>query len=482
MGPHVRIDSGVPLAPQIYRQLRAAILDGRLRAGVRLPSTRTLAQQLRVARNTVAVAYELLVADGLLEGRVGAGSFVRATGPRTGGSRRAPVGVVRPRTDWRARVRDTASVGARYDFRVGVPDASLFPAVTWSRLLARAARTLTTRANTYGDPRGLEALRAAIARHIGVSRAVRADPSDVLITQGAQQAFDLVARVLISPGSCVAMEEPGYPVIRALFESYGARVVGVPVDAEGLDVAALPRAATLVYVTPSHQFPLGLPMSLARRTALLDWATRRGAVILEDDYDSEFRFGGQPLDPLQHLDRNGRVVYVGSFSKVLLPGLRLGFLVAPASLHAALCAARQLSDWHGVTMMQAALATFIDDGHLAAHLRKVGREYAERHARLTDALVTRCASWLRLIPSAAGLHLAAAIDPGIAVATLLERGRRRGVLVQPLSAFSHAPAQAPAGLVLGFGAIPATAIDHGIRELGSSAGRLTRPSASPVLS
>jgi len=466
MDVHVRLDADRPLSPQIYRQLRAAVLDGRLRSGERLPPTRELARRLQVARNTVAVAYELLTADGLLVGRVGAGSYVQAERLPRPGRRAAPAGAVRPRPNWRAQARDTTPVAARYDFRIGVPDVTLFPARTWSRVLARAARAVSARDDTYGDPGGLERLRAAIARHIGVSRAVRADASDVLVTQGAQQAFDLVGRVLVSPGTCVAVEEPGYPPVRALFESLGARVVGVPVDAEGLEVHALPSAASLVYVTPSHQFPLGMALSLERRTALLDWADRRGAVILEDDYDSEFRFGGRPRDPLQSLDRTGRVIYVGSFSKVLLPGLRLGFLIAPASLQQALRAAKQLSDWQGVTTVQAALATFIDDGHLSAHLRKAGREYADRHGRLTQALEARCGTWLRLIPSAAGLHLAAEVDAAVNHAALIQRGRNRGLLVQELSAFGRSPVRA--GLVLGYGSIRGSEIEGGVRELAAA--------------
>jgi GntR family transcriptional regulator/MocR family aminotransferase len=466
MDLHVHLDANLPLSPQIYRQLRAGILDGRLRSGQRLPPTRELARRLEVARNTVAVAYELLAADGLLSGRVGAGSYVHAEHLHLRSRRTALAGAVRPRAGWRAQVLDTAAAAARYDFRIGVPDVTLFPTRTWSRVLARAASAVSSRDDTYGDPSGLDTLRAAIARHIGVSRAVRADASDVLITQGAQQAFDLAGRVLVEPGTCVAVEEPGYPAVRALFESLGARVIGVRVDAEGLDVRALPSAASIVYVTPSHQFPLGMPLSLERRLTLLDWATRHDAVILEDDYDSEFRFGGRPLDPLQSLDRTGRVIYVGSFSKVLLPGLRLGFLVAPASLQPALRAAKQLTDWHSTTMLQAALATFIDDGHLAAHLRKVGRDYADRHARLTQALEARCGAWLRLVPSAAGLHLAAEVDAAVNLPVLVQRGLDRGLLVRPLSAFSRA-AGSQGGLVLGYGAIRGTGIEEGVRELAA---------------
>jgi GntR family transcriptional regulator/MocR family aminotransferase len=324
---------------------------------------------------------------------------------------------------------------------------------TWRRLVARELRASLA---GYADPSGHEALRDAIARHIGISRSVRAGADDVLITNGAQQALDLVGRVLIDPGACVAVEEPGYPPARRLFRSLGARVAGVPVDGEGIDVTAIPNAARLVYVTPSHQFPLGTPMSLARRAALLAWAERRRGVIVEDDYDSEFRFGDRPLEPLQSLDRSGRVIYVGSFSKTLLPMLRLGFLVAPASLMPALRAARQLSDCHGELPTQAALARFIDEGLLARHIRKATREYAARHALVVDTLAGD--DRLRLVPSVAGLHLCARFSPGVSV-----RPAPR-LAIERLDAYcGETPAQQ--GLVLGYGAIQQAEIAEGLNIL-----------------
>jgi len=311
-------------------------------------------------------------------------------------------------------------------------------------------------------------LRVAIARRIGVSRAVRAGADDVIVTNGGQHALDLIGRVLIEPGSCVAVEEPGYPPARRLFQSLGARVVGVPVDAEGLDVAAIPRPARLIYVTPSHQFPLGTAMSLPRRAALLAWAERRGAVVIEDDYDSEFRFEGRPLDPIQSLDRSGRVIYVGSFSKVMLPMLRLGFLIAPASLQPALRSARQLTDWHGEGPTQAALASFIGEGFLARHIRKTAREYAIRRERITQGL-QRESALLDLVPSAAGLHLAARISPGASldVDKVVRRAATNGVAVEALSRFcGESPAQS--GLVIGYGAIPTAKIEEGLRRLRGS--------------
>ncbi|MEU7740977.1 PLP-dependent aminotransferase family protein [Nonomuraea sp. NPDC049158] len=455
MDVHISLHGRGDLAAQVYRQLLNAILDGRLRSGERLPPTRELARRLEISRNTVAVAYDRLVADGFLVGRAGAGTFVSADRVR---ARSAPQGVVRPRTIWRSMAVDAPTAGHEYDFRVGVPDPRLFPMETWRRLVARELRTGLA---GYADPAGHEALRDAIARHIGISRSVRAGADDVLITNGAQQALDLIGRVLIDPGACVAVEEPGYPPARRLFRSLGARVAGVPVDGEGIDVTAIPNAARLVYVTPSHQFPLGTPMSLARRAALLAWAERRRGVIVEDDYDSEFRFGDRPLEPLQSLDRAGRVIYVGSFSKTLLPMLRLGFLVAPASLMPALRAARQLSDSHGELTTQAALARFIDEGLLARHIRKATREYAARHALVVDTLAGD--DRLRLVPSVAGLHLCARFSPGVSV-----RPEPRLALERLDAYCGESPAQQ--GLVLGYGAIQQAEIPEGLNILKEALG------------
>ncbi|HUU36196.1 MAG TPA: PLP-dependent aminotransferase family protein, partial [Vicinamibacterales bacterium] len=386
MDVHVRLSHRGELSEQIYRQLLAAIADGRLPRGSRLPATRELAARLAVSRNTVNLAYERLLAEGITEGRVGAGTFViDAPAPDPAGTfRRAPAGAVHPREFWRSvpvlpqRHRGDAA----FDFSPGTPDDTLFPLTAWRRLIANEFRRSSRQYSSYGHPAGHEGLRAAIARHVGASRAVRAEAGDVVVTHGAQQAFDLIGRVLFTSGACVAVEDPGYSRVRLLFASLGARVTGVPVDDEGLVVDAIPRRARVVYVTPSHQFPLGTTMSLRRRAALLAWADRCGGVIIEDDYDSELRFGGGPLDPLQSLDRSGRVIYVGSFSKVLLPTLRVGFLVAPASLQPALQAAKQLTDWHGELATQAALARFIDEGLLARHIRTATRDYARRNARI----------------------------------------------------------------------------------------------------
>ena len=464
---HVSLAGRGDLSVRIYRQLRDAVLDGRLRAGERLPPTRELARRLAVSRNTVAVAYDRLTADGFLTGRVGAGTYVSgslpAPKPRKAPSVRGP----QPKAIWRSLPSPAAAVAEapEYDFRVGIPDAALFPLETWRRLLARELREAAGFVH-YVDPGGHPGLRAAIARHVGVSRSVRADADDVLVTQGAQQALDLLCRVLLSPGDRVAVEEPGYRQAKLLFASHGAEVVGVPVDGEGLDVAALPSRTKLVYVTPSHQFPLGTPMSLARRTALLAWAERADAVVVEDDYDSEFRFSDRPLEPLQSLDRGGRVAYVGSFSKTLLPMLRLGFLVAPPSLQDALRHARQLSDWHGDVPAQAALARFVDEGLFARHIRRATKVYAQRHERLVSTVDRMFAGRLEVVPSAAGLHLCALAD--VDLEPIAARAAAAGVAVQTLSDLCGGfPAP---GLVLGYGSIPVERIDDGLAALDEAWG------------
>ncbi len=465
---HVSLAGRGDLSVRIYRQLRDAVLDGRLRAGERLPPTRELARRLAVSRNTVAVAYDRLTADGFLDGRVGAGTYVcadlPAPKPRNAPSARGP----QPKAVWRSLPPAAAVVPApAFDFRVGIPDAALFPLETWRRLLARELRDAAGFAH-YAEPGGHPGLRAAIARHVGVSRSVRAGADDVLVTQGAQQALDLLCRVLIEPGDRVAVEEPGYRMAKLLFASHGAEVVGVPVDGEGLDVAALPSRTKLVYVTPSHQFPLGTAMSLARRTALLAWAGRAGAVVVEDDYDSEFRFSDRPLEPLQSLDRDGRVAYVGSFSKTLLPMLRLGFLIAPASLREALHHARQLSGWHGDLPAQAALARFVDEGLFARHLRRATKVYADRHERITATLERVFAGRLSPVPSAAGLHLCALAADGTDLEPVAARAARAGAAIQTLSDLCGGfPGQ---GVVLGYGSIPGESIDAGLAVLDAAWG------------
>ncbi|RFU39214.1 PLP-dependent aminotransferase family protein, partial [Actinomadura logoneensis] len=390
-----------------------------------------------------------------------AGTFVRESAAPAP-SRHAPAASpLRPRPGWSdLRAWPSRLPDVPYDLRAGLTDTRLFPYEAWRRLIAAELRPGV---HDIGDPAGLPVLREAIARHAGVSRSVRASAADVIVTSGIQQALDLVGRVLLGPGAHVAVEDPGYPPAHLLFRSQGMRVTGVPVDAEGLRVDALPDGVRAVYLTPSHQFPLGMPMSLARRRALLDWARRRDVVIIEDDYDTEFRYGGRPVEPLQSLDEDGRVLYLGTFSKVMRPVLRLGFLVAPPALHDAFRMARYVTSWHGDPPVQAALARFIDEGLLARHVRRSRRIYQERHELIAETLGSAFAGRLTPVPCAAGLHLSATLS-GRSDAEAVRAAEAEGVALFPLSDF--AVTEAPVnGLVLGYGAITADGIREALRRL-----------------
>ena len=465
---HVSLVGRNDLTGEIYRQLRKAIIDGVLCPGDRLPPSRELARRLSVSRTTVTVAYERLAAEGYVSSRVGAGTVV-SFGTKAAGSRRTRKlsGVLRPRPVW-----DTIGIPRPYDrlpqfsFVTGTPDASLFPHQAWRRLVSRELRSQGVGDGNYGDAAGHTALRRAIARHIAISRGLQASPDDVTITNGTQQALDIMARLLLAPGDRVAVEDPGYHPPARLFRTLGAQVTGVPVDADGLVVEALPRNTRFVYVTPSHQYPLGVTMSMPRRQALLDWARRTNAAIIEDDYDSEFRFGGRPIEPLYTLDTTGRVVYIGSFSKTMLPALRLGFIVTPPSLSAAAHKAKHVMDWHTNLLLQASLARFIDDGLFARHVRKAGGTYRKRHEMILEILQRDFADVLDVVPSAAGLHITATARRHSAeeISRIARQALLKDVALHRLSQFGI-DAPAPPGLVLGYGAIATENIEEGLAHL-----------------
>jgi GntR family transcriptional regulator/MocR family aminotransferase len=472
---HVNLVDRRDLSGEIYRQLRGAIGDGRLRPGDALPPTRHLAHRLTVSRMTVTVAYDRLAAEGFVTSRVGAGTFVSEYAARRSGmlSRRGD-GVLHARSIWNSINLPTAfASAARYDFRTGLPDPSLFPHRTWRRLVGRSMRSAGSAAGVYQEPAGQHELRAAIARHVGIFRGVTTEADNVTITNGTQQALDVLARVLLAPGDTIAVEDPGYQPPRRLFESLGIRVIGIPVDRDGLVVDALPRRLRLVYVTPSHQYPLGVCMTLARRQALLTWAERNNAAIIEDDYDSEFRFSGRPLEALQALDRSGRVIYIGSFSKAMLPTLRLGFIAAPPSLSSAVQKAKFVSDWHTSTLAQEALARFIDEGGYARHIRRLSVQYRARHDKIAETLRRDFARHLELVPSSTGLHLTAFATHATPdqIAAVSDQAADAGVAFHPLSFFvvGNRPL---AGVVLGYGAIAISDIDEGLRILRTCFSRL----------
>lgn len=466
---HISLVGRTDLCGEIYRQLRQSILDGKLKPGDRLPPSRVLAKSLAVSRSTVTTAYERLQAEGLASSRVGAATFIskEAAGSRRP-SRRAVSGVpLRAKPIW-----DTVPIHAAYldrvpfDFRMGTPDMTLFPHDAWRRAVVRALRSEEMTSGVYETPAGLRSLREAIADHIGMSRAVSASPDDVIVTNGTQQAVDIVARILLEPGNVVAVEDPGYGPPRHLLRGLGVQVVGVPVDAEGLVVDRLPANARLVYVTPSHQFPLGVAMSLPRRRALLAWAERHNAAIIEDDYDSEFRFGGRPLEPLQTLDVSGRVIYIGSFSKTILPALRMGFLVMPQSLRAAAEKAKFVSDWHSSTLVQSALARFIADGSFVRHLRRVSRLYRERREIICHSMAKHFGDHFELVPGSSGLHVTALAKKASVetIASVARHATDVGVAFQQLASYA-VTTQMRAGITIGYGRIPTTRIAEGLRRL-----------------
>lgn len=358
-----------------------------------------------------------------------------------------------------------------FDFRPGVPEVRHFPFAAWRARLSREFHPTSVGTGTHISAAGDLRLREAIVRYVGVSRGVRTRATEIFVTDGSQQAIDLVARVLLEPGDGVAVEDPGYPLARMAFEAHGCRVAAVPVDAEGLIVDAIPAGTRLVYVTPSHQYPLGMALSMRRRQALLVWARQHDAAILEDDYDSAFRYGGRPLEPLRSLDTSGRVLHAGSFSKVLLPTLRLGYLIAPAPLHEALRKAKYAADWHTGVPMQAAAARFIDDGLLGQHVRRMRRIYREQHERIVQRLERDLAGRLTLVPSPGGLHLSAFLKGAQAGEdqAVADRLATRGVALFALTRHYHDAPPRP-GFIFGYGAIETGRIDEGLALLGEELG------------
>src|SRR5215475_432623 len=467
------------LQRQICASIQRAILDGVVVPGTRLPSSRALAEDLGVSRTTTLLAVQQLQAEGYLTGRRGAGTFVAEQLPDDLLQQRTtqPARRVRhPTLSRRGATLAAAPQGAhRLDgppraFRIGTPGVDLFPVALWWRLASARLRSITPTLLDYGEPAGLRGLREAIAGHVQAARGTRCDAHQILIVAGAQQGLELISRVLLDPGDRVWMEEPGYPGARSALLGAGARIVSVRVDLEGLDVKAGARRAwdaRLAYVTPSHQYPLGVPMSLPRRLALLQWATRARAWVVEDDYDSEFRYGARAVPCLHGLDVDGRVIYVGSFSKTLFPALRLGFLIVPADLVASLVAARTVADQHPPVLDQAILADFIEHGHFARHLRRMRVAYRERLEALTAATDRYCRDALRVRPTRTGLHIIADLD-GADAARVSREAATRGVEATALAAYCVGREKPANALVLGFAAVRPEAARRGMERLAAS--------------
>ncbi|MHB8645504.1 MAG: MocR-like pyridoxine biosynthesis transcription factor PdxR [Thermomicrobiales bacterium] len=455
--PQIDLDRRVPvpLRRQIYLGLRAAILIGQLPTRTRLPSVVSLAGHLGVARNTIADAYAQLQAEGYLVSKVGSGTIVAPGIPE----RPLPIGDTDPlgsvpQPDLPAW-QGPPVTGDPPPLRPGVPALDRFPYETWARLIAHHARHSLRAVAAYQDPAGYPPLRAAIAAHLAVSRGVRCTPEQVIITSGSQGALDLTARALLRGGDRVWLEEPGNPGARGAFLSAGADLMPIPIDAEGLVVSvgvARDPQARLAYVTPAHQFPLGVAMSVARRLALLAWARERHAWIIEEDYDSEYRFRGRPLTALQALDHAGRVTYVGTFSRILFPALRVGYLVIPPDLIDAFVTTRRYIDRHPPILEQLALTDFIARGHLARHVRRMRTIYAARGAALVDAVAAECGERLDIRMPESGLHAIGWLRPEMDDRVAARRANHAGIGVLPLSAFALEPL-ARGGLVIGYGAV-----------------------------
>ena len=432
---------------QIYDQLRDAITTGRLGPGARLPTSRELAVQLSVARQTVTTVYGHLNAEGFTNGRAGGGTFVADTVT----PRRPPKPASLVTTAQLPLLAAEATTPVTYDLRSGTPDLSLFPVRPWQR----AVQAVLHKAPAgYGDHAGLPELRRALAQHAEKSRGVIGHPDQFVVTGGAQHAIDLTLRLLTKPGDRVAIEEPGYPPVRDLITALGRRPLPVPVDANGIRTDLIPSGITALYTTPSHQSPTGTTLTLARRRELLALADRQRFVIIEDDYDSEYRHANRPLEPLQRLDTTGRVVYIATFSKTLAPGIRLGYALYPTGIVDAAIALRTVSDGQPPDLLQRAMHRFIVDGDLDRHLRKTRRIYTERH-QIVDNFVDEQRRHGRLEPtgtSNAGLHVAARLRTGHTERQIAAYVEERGVRLGTYQTCWHTPPNHH-GIVIGFGNI-----------------------------
>lgn len=480
-----------PRHRRLYESIRRAILSHHLPVGAKLPSTRDLARDLGLSRNTVLTAFEQLLAEGYVKALTGSGTFVADTFPDIRDGAPGPLAAVReraalPRRDAaamlpadepRARLSRRGNrlthvaAGSRFEiqpFAPGDPDFSIFPFKLWQRLQNKYWRDARPELLDYGSAGGYLPLRRAVADYLRVSRSVRVNTDQVLITAGTQQSLSLAAQLLADAGDLAWVEDPCYWGARRVFEACDLLLRPVPVDAEGMNPQTddLPTEPRLIYLTPSHQYPKSVVMSLSRRRLLLDLAARKAAWILEDDYDSEYRYTGRPLSSLQGLDTHDRVVYLGTFSKVLYPGIKIGYMVLPPALVEPFKSALYDLQRPGQMMLQAALADFIEQGYFATHIRKMRLLYGERRELLRKTLAPMLGSAATISSEESGLHLAILLPPDCDDTALARRAAEEGLSVRALSSY-YLGADRERGLVVGYAYVPTEKIAYYGRLLGN---------------
>ena len=480
--PPIALDTGEagPIYRQLYDWFQKAIVEGRLHPGQRVPSTRSLAAELKISRIPVLTAYEQLFAEGYLETFKGAGTAVAASFPQieiapANRTNRPAIKRIRPpRLAQRVQRAMTTPIDPvpppGTAFGACQPALREFPVEIWSSLIARHCRHMSMAMMGYGDVMGQRSLREAISEYLGAARAVRCDPSQIMIVAGSQHGLQITARTLLNEGDSVWMEDPGYPRARRAFWMAGAKLTPVPIDHEGLDVrmgvlrCARARAA---YITPSHQYPMGMTMSATRRMQLLNWASRANSWIIEDDYNSEFRFAGHPVAALQGLGSDDRVIYVGTFSKILFPALRIGYLVIPKALVKAFCVTRDNMDIFPAPLLQEVLADFIREGHFARHIRRMRMLYFGRQKKLISTIQSLLQAQVKIVGTDAGMHLVALLPPGMDDAKLCHDAAAVGLAVTPLSTCYLRPG-GQKGLILGYGGVDDRTIEMSVKRLNDA--------------